>query len=127
MNTINKTEVKLHIMKQIQYFCDYATANEKCAAPHKYEMCGGDKFIRVAQININRDGSLGGKSVHFFVNTITGDVFKSAGWAAPSKTTKYNIMDAEGLAELIRNWSYQNQGYNTGYLYASWKKVPATY
>ena len=33
------------------------------------------------------------RSVHSFVDRKTGQLFKPAGWAAPSKTTNYNIVD----------------------------------
>jgi hypothetical protein len=33
------------------------------------------------------------RSVHSFVDRKTGQLYKPAGWAAPSKTTNYNIVD----------------------------------
>ncbi len=120
METINTLETKLHIMKNIQYFCNYATRNGN---GYKYEICGGNKFIRVAVEHTQ----YGGKSVHFFVNTTNGDVHKDASWKAPSKTVKYNISDADGTAELIRNWHFNNEGFTGGYLYANFKKVPVQY
>ena len=122
MNTVSALETKLHIMKQVQYFCNHATANDK--HDHKYEIVGGTKYIKVA---MGYKSFHGGKSVHFFVNATNGDVHKPAGWNAPSKTIKYNISDADGLVELIRNWNDQNMGFCGSYLYSNWEKVPATY
>jgi hypothetical protein len=33
------------------------------------------------------------RSVHSFIDRKTGQLYKPAGWAAPSKTTNYNIVD----------------------------------
>lgn len=39
-------------------------------------------------------------SAYFFVDNETGDIYKAAGWKAPAKTIRYNIMTAEGLAKM---------------------------
>lgn len=33
------------------------------------------------------------RSVHSFVDRVTGDVFKPAGWAAPAKGVRYNVVN----------------------------------
>ena len=41
----------------------------------------------------------GQRSVHSFVDRVTGDVFKPAGWAAPAKGARFNLLT--GLDTLL--------------------------
>jgi hypothetical protein len=42
------------------------------------------------------------RSVHSFVDRVTGDVFKPAGWAAPAKGARYNLVtDLDGVLKRI--------------------------
>jgi hypothetical protein len=53
----------------------------------KVTVTWGTKFYKVI-----KEGKYQ-RSVHSFVDRKTGQLYKPAGWAAPSKTTNYNIVD----------------------------------
>ena len=73
-----------------------------------YELVGGRKYLKIANVSQH-----GGRSVHCFVDAETGGVYKAAGWKAPALNgERYNLLDAESLAELHRRWDPY-----TGYLY----------
>ena len=73
-----------------------------------YELVGGRKYLKIANVS-----SGGGRSVHCFVDAETGGVYKSAGWKAPMLNgERYNLLDADSLAELHAKWDPY-----TGYLY----------
>jgi hypothetical protein len=74
-----------------------------------FELFGGRKYLRIAQVTQPH----GGRSVHCFVDAETGGVYKSAGWKAPALNgERYNLLDADSLAELHAKWDPY-----TGYLY----------
>lgn len=74
----------------------------------RYELKGGTKYLRVAKANY----------VHFFVDALTGDILKAAGWKAPAKGARYNIATEEGMAEMLRNFDTCGR-----FLYADYRKV----
>ena len=41
------------------------------------------------------------RSVHAFVDPSTGDVYKAAGWKAPAKGVRYNLLDDESFARML--------------------------
>ena len=53
----------------------------------------GKKYFKIVSV-----ASHGGKGVYAFVDKVTGDLFKPAGWAAPAKHARGNINDESGLA-----------------------------
>ena len=62
----------------------------------------GQKYSRIVMID-------GGKarSVHAFLDIRTGDVYKAAGWKAPAKHVRFNLLDDESFTNLIAtcDWS----------------------
>ena len=58
----------------------------------------------------------GQRSVHCFVDNFTGDVFKAAGWKAPAKGARYNLLN--DFAEVERNFDTYGR-----YLYNDYRKV----
>jgi hypothetical protein len=67
----------------------------------------GQKFCRIVMlINGKR------QSVHAFYDMRTGDVYKAAGWKAPAKHVRFNLMDDESFTRMldVATWS-------GGYLY----------
>lgn len=74
----------------------------------RYELRGGTKYLRVAK----------GNYVTFFVDALTGDILKAAGWKAPAKGARYNIATEEGMAEMLRNFDTAGR-----FLYADYRKV----
>lgn len=55
----------------------------------------------------------GSKSVHCFVDKVTGDVYKSASWKAPAKGVRYSLLDEDS-----RERCYATCDWSGGYLYA---------
>ena len=53
----------------------------------------GRKYFKVIAVHP------GQRSVHSFVDRITGDVFKPAGWAAPAKGARFNLLT--GMSTLL--------------------------
>lgn len=68
----------------------------------------GRKFTRVVMTV-----SGGARSVHAFFDQRTGDVFKSAGWGAPAKGVRYNLLDADSRSRMFARMDWAG-----GYLYA---------
>ena len=61
------------------------------------------KYSRIVQCDA--DGSA--RSVHAFLDVRTGDIFKPAGWKAPAKHVRFNLLDDASFARLIStcDWS----------------------
>jgi hypothetical protein len=76
---------------------DYMDAHFPNNKRDTFEYTTGPKYIRV----VKRDGYHGGRSVHCFVDRANGDVLKAAGWKAPAKHARGNILDEHnGLARM---------------------------
>lgn len=56
-----------------------------------------NKYIRI----VMGDGNGNSRSVHAFVNRETGDVYKAAGWKAPAKGIRYNLLNDESFARMM--------------------------
>jgi len=65
----------------------------------------GRKFTRVVM-------DTGSKSVHAFFDNATGDVLMAAGWGAPAKGARYNLLDEDSFATLLSRCDFAG-----GYLY----------
>lgn len=62
----------------------------------------GRKYIKiVAHYGVNAE--VGSRSVHAFVDKVTGDVFKPASWAAPAKIARFNILNDESFHQMMQN------------------------
>lgn len=57
----------------------------------------------------------GQRSVHAFVDKVTGDIYKPAGWASPAKGVRFNIF--RDLELLRRIGAGQGAMWAGGYLY----------
>lgn len=55
------------------------------------------KYSRIVQADA--DGTA--RSVHAFLDVRTGDIYKAAGWKAPAKHVRFNLLDDESFAELL--------------------------
>jgi hypothetical protein len=54
----------------------------------------GKRFYKITQIVVGRDGKNTNQlSVHSFVDMNTGLVYKAAGWNAPAKGARYDLLD----------------------------------
>lgn len=67
---------------------------------HFYEIEEGTKFLKVIRTHGTPAAPTGGRSVFFFVDKTTGDVFKPAGWKAPAKGPRFNLLDSASLAAM---------------------------
>lgn len=68
---------------------------------HFYETEEGTKFLKVIRVNGTPAAPTGSRSVFFFVDKTTGDVFKPAGWKAPAKGPRFNLLDPASLARMV--------------------------
>lgn len=69
----------------------------------------GRKYAKILHIT-NPGGS---KSVHMFVDMVTGDCYKPASYKAPAKGIRYNLLDDSSREEMLRRADWSG-----GYLYA---------
>ena len=91
-----------------------------------YKSAGGRKFIRVKSFETatsRRNGSLinGNEkgSIHCFVNSENGDIYKPASWKAPHLKGDYvrgNIFDSTTFENTDPHggWLYHNSSFNQG-------------
>lgn len=81
------------VIQSLEKYCEFVQAAIDKAyeeIPHladKVSVVWGTKYYKVI-----KEGQYQ-RSVHSFVDRKTGQIYKPAGWAAPSKTTNYNIVD----------------------------------
>jgi hypothetical protein len=66
-----------------KYFCD------RCIAEGKHEIRVGKKYLKI----------VGHGSVRFFVDSVTGDIFKAASFAAPAKGIRGNVLSTDNGKE----------------------------
>lgn len=83
------------------------------SAPDRYgfSVTRGKRYLKIV---MTYDG--GQRSVHSFVETATGDVYKSAGWARPAEHVRFRLADDASFAALITAASTK-QAFSGGYLY----------
>ena len=73
----------------------------------------GRRFYKITQIVVGRDGKNTDQlSVHSFVDRNTGLVYKAAGWNAPAKGARYDLLD-----EASRKRCFANADPYGSYLY----------
>lgn len=86
---------KTCIAKLNQGICDYDFIIESGRKYHK--------IIMVAN---------GSRSVHCFVDRVSGGVFKSASWKSPAKGERFNLLLIKD-----REWLFANADWSSSYLY----------
>jgi acyl-coenzyme A synthetase/AMP-(fatty) acid ligase len=95
--------------KNVEYHQQQIDALSEGEGVDEYVFEKGKKYFRIFHIS----NSGGSKSVHMFVNMITGDCFKPASYNAPAKGIRYNLLDDYSREELLRRADWSG-----GYLYA---------
>lgn len=70
------------------------------------EISQGKKYVKLIIVNS------GSRSVHCFIDNVTGDVFKPASWAKPAKHIRYNLLNDQS-----RSLCYDLADWAGGYLY----------
>ena len=73
---------------------------------YKFDIETGKKYYKVVM------SAHGDRSVHCFVDKVTGDVLKSASWKSPAKGIRFNLLDKNS-----REDCYRNADWAGGYLY----------
>jgi hypothetical protein len=68
---------------------------------YRYEVdAPGKRFVRIVMVPNG-----GGRSVHAFVDLTTGDLLKAAGWKAPAKGPRGNLLTDLSGAKARFDWS----------------------
>lgn len=71
------------------------------------------KYIKVVASTLYTEtGQTSNTHVHAFIDPTTGDVFKPAGWKAPAKGARFNLLNEASLERLL-----EVADNNGGYLY----------
>lgn len=118
------TTDRIAVLEAIDAFCEMAT-NHPSSPKHEWGSqtyfpdTPGKNVTRIVTATKAPDGTLTHRSVHCFVDNLTGDVFKAAGWKAPAKGARYNLVT--DFDEVERNFYWAGS-----YLYSDWKKVAAS-
>jgi hypothetical protein len=70
--------------------------------PDVLEIDEGNRYVKVFQRQITPDGvPTNGLSVFAFIDKETGDVLKPAGWKAPAKIPRGNLLSDHGGMEAV--------------------------
>ena len=92
---------------------DYVEVLNNKTDSYNFYIRRGRRFIKITQIVVGRDGKNTNQlSVHSFVDKNTGLVFKAAGWNAPAKGARYDLLD-----EASRKRCFANADPYGSYLY----------
>ena len=104
METITQLEQKVLVRKAVAEFVEFlnaaniahTTKNFPMLQPDTYECDGGRKYLRIATSQ---------RYVHCFVDALTGDVYKAAGWKAPALNgARFNLLDEASFEDLKTKW-----------------------
>jgi len=116
METLDKAEQKVLVRQAIATYIEFMNEASKAHTEKHYPMLsadtywveGGQKYIKIASGRTN-----GQTMVHSFVDALTGDVYKAAGWKAPALNgARYNLLNEESFEDLKAKWDPYG-----GYLY----------
>ena len=115
-------EAMVNFLIKLEENCEEYVAKFKHMDSVTFEACGGRKYIKVKSFttNIDTDYETGKKtlvhdtrgSIHCFVESTTGDIYKPAGWRAPytkgKNAVRGNIYDASTFekTDLYGGWLY---------------------
>lgn len=85
------------LLERIQLLAEAinASANPHNAEPFTLETEVGQRYIRLVT------GTGYGRSVHAFVNIENGDLLKAAGWKAPAKGARGNLLNDDTFAYIL--------------------------
>ena len=113
---MSTTTARIAVLEAIDRFCDMATDHP--STPKNtwgdvvfYADNPGKNVTRIVCATLRPDGRLDSQSVHAFVDNFTGDLFKAAGWKAPAKNARGNIVT--GWDDVVARFDWAG-----GYLYA---------
>lgn len=86
---------------------NYALRNPTSKTPVDYEIVPGRRYFKVVLL------TSGHRSVHAFIDKVSGQVFKPASWNAPAKGPRYNLLNEESRQLCLRRADWSGR-----YLYA---------
>jgi hypothetical protein len=61
----------------------------------------GKRYVKVVAIYGGTTAAMAARHVHAFYEPATGNVYKAAGWRAPAKGVRYNLLDDASYARMI--------------------------
>jgi hypothetical protein len=100
---IDTAETKVEVLKATAAFV--AMMNEKFMAEMEdfHIDTIGSRYIKIAQGSRKylKEGQEPSRSVHAFVDAMTGDLLMPAGWKAPAKGARGNILDEAQRATIV--------------------------
>jgi hypothetical protein len=105
-----KLEVRRAIDALVEFFNEaqvlYTTKHFPNLNPDKYWVHGGRKYISI--VNSSAPESYMSDTnwtIHCFIDSVTGDVYKPATWRKPALNgARFNILDEDSLNELKSKW-----------------------
>ena len=98
MTQMIETATQLYLNTLQQKVNEHYQQNFSNLTPPVYTLEPGRKYVKVVQ----NDTTHTGRSVHSFIDKATGDLYKPAGWKAPAKDARYNLIrDAATLKKVI--------------------------
>jgi hypothetical protein len=100
------------IANRVEFYVE--ALNNSSSDYHRFSTVKGKRYLKV--VDTRPGGPVGGGSVHAFIEIVSGDVYKPAGWAAPAKHVRYRLMD-DASYELIMREASKPSAFCGGYLY----------
>lgn len=85
------------LAERIAHWCE--TLDQRSADKHGHDTFSVEKLTKYIRVVCNYRGV--SRSVHAFVDPNTGDVYKPAGWKAPAKIARYNLLNDDSYAGMI--------------------------
>ena len=103
------------LQDRVQQLCDTLHTNladrfPRMADDYEFTYTTGKRYIKIIEITDKTSNS--SRSVHAFVDRRNGDVYKPAGWAAPTKYVRYNLLDEKSFKRCLEKADHCG-----GYLY----------
>lgn len=106
-NTIHLKIIR-HCYDLIDYLLDnYKRTHEGKNDYLKFEIESGKRYHKIVMITLGD-----ARSIHAFVDKVTGDVYKPASWKAPAKGIRFNLLLIKD-----REWLEKNCDWAGSYLY----------
>ena len=93
------THARIDVLTAIDRFLALANGGKH---PEFYEYTADAPGLKNTRIVMSAHG--GGRSVHCFIDNLTGDVYKAAGWKAPAKGVRGNIVT--GFDDVAARWDW---------------------
>ena len=94
------TADRIAVMQAIDAYCDFATTHPDTPDGYSYEPdTPGKNVTRIVMV------TPGQRMCHAFVDNLTGDLLKAAGWKAPAKGARGNLVHGMADVEARFHWT----------------------